>query len=274
MTFLKRIHRNSVQLSAPPLIRAPSRCGFTLVELLVVIAIIALLAALVLPALSNAKQKAQSAQCINNLRQEGLGYRMEVDDNSGMALQFWHPWWVGWMGLRRTKICPLAPPRPTPVREFWTGTVWAAWEMRDENQIMTCAGSYSVNDWLGDVVWDNLGIHPLNFRTETDISYPANTPLMADATDPYAGGTADAPPPRNLVGNPPYLNPTIQAYVIPRHGSRPSVIPTDHPLEEKLPGAINMAFYDGHVEQVQLERLWSFHWHKDYIPPVKRPGLK
>ena len=29
-----------------------------------------------------------------------------------------------------------------------------------------------------------------------------------------------------------------------------------------------------HVEQVQLERLWSFNWHKDYIAPEKRPGLR
>ena len=43
---------------------------------------------------------------------------------------------------------------------------------------------------------------------------------------------------------------------------------------QKLPGAINFAFYDGHVEQVQLERLWSLYWHKDYVAPEKRPGLK
>ncbi len=49
------------------------RQGFTLIELLVVIAIIAVLIALLLPAVQAAREAARRAQCVNNLKQIGLG---------------------------------------------------------------------------------------------------------------------------------------------------------------------------------------------------------
>lgn len=62
------------------------REGFTLTELLIVIAIIAILVALLLPTLSGAKERAQRATCLNNLKQLQLCWNLYITDSGGKVV--------------------------------------------------------------------------------------------------------------------------------------------------------------------------------------------
>jgi prepilin-type N-terminal cleavage/methylation domain-containing protein/prepilin-type processing-associated H-X9-DG protein len=73
--------------------------GFTLIELLVVLAVIAILAMMVYPGGPKDKARALRIQCINNLKQNGLAFRvwagdhgdkypMEISETNGGAMEF------------------------------------------------------------------------------------------------------------------------------------------------------------------------------------------
>ncbi len=69
----------------PPASRA--RRAFTLIELLVVIAILLILAGMLLPALSSAQANSKRASCLQNLKQQKIGYQMYAADNLGKLVQ-------------------------------------------------------------------------------------------------------------------------------------------------------------------------------------------
>jgi len=93
---------------------AEKRTGFTLIELLVVVAIIAILAAMLLPALSQARERARQATCISNLKQISVVFFMYIQDEKELFPGACNTPQPAWQGRRFAAILSdyLEPSRP------------------------------------------------------------------------------------------------------------------------------------------------------------------
>jgi prepilin-type N-terminal cleavage/methylation domain-containing protein/prepilin-type processing-associated H-X9-DG protein len=264
---------------------SPARTGaFTLIELLVVVLIIAILAALLLPALARSKLNAQRINCVSNLKQINLASVNYRTENKGKMVDYYTGTWTTTMftdfaGVTNVLVCPSAP-RQTPGQLAVNGQgpdngkADLAW-WKDSTGVGIEQASYMFNGWFytsgGAALEGNAQQLAMYFPNESNVEQPSHTVLFGDGiwiegwpyeendigdpTDLYNG---DA----NATGGP---DAGIGRMMINRHGDIPPSQANraqENTPGQPFPGAINIAFFDGHVDLMQL---WQWNNNGQYL---------
>ena len=246
--------------------------GFTLTEVLVVVGLISVLISLILPVVVKVRAAANSARCMSNLRQLGVGWSMYLAENYGRVPEYiWHTpatpdvaWKAYWLGILDhygirdgVLICPAAP-EPTDIAAAsgygdathnWTGRYASNGSVVRFNEVTYRDGSYGYNRYL------TVGGHFAgSASTILALRSPSHTPVFLDCIDvdtiPNNGSPgAPALPPPDLSGaHVTPGSPDHWKFLIARHGR-----------------GINVCMADNSVAWVPLEDTYMLCWTNDWV---------
>ncbi len=265
------------------------RGGFTLVELLTVIGIIGVLVAILLPALSQARQRAQAVKCASNMRQIAAGWMMYADGHRGAIVParvpnlgaarnvYWigngdcyRPRWYSLMGAQTGLYCYRVP-SPLQVDENTKAV---------DNPVFLCPSEperissrhypYGYNhQFLGNArnkVGTPTGVvNPIYYPVKVSRIAASETVMFADAMGTAAGKPAGQRHGYNGDGNnidnlahgnhgftldPPRLTPDCDRCDDNNRADENRSAP-----DPRHNGRANVAFCDGHVEALTLRDL-------------------
>jgi prepilin-type N-terminal cleavage/methylation domain-containing protein len=169
-----------------------AQTAFTLIELLVVIAIIALLASMLLPALNNAKLKAQNTRCISQLRQSSVAMQLYLPDFGERF--FWTSTnvntegmeWFVWAGRTTNNLSNqqggIFNRVDRPLNHYGLNEKVVTCPL-DQGRVDTLP--HTLFDWVGNSYMFNAVGYPtgaggLDGQKSTAVSSPARTVLFAD----------------------------------------------------------------------------------------------
>lgn len=243
--------------------------GFTLIELLVVIAIIAILASMLLPALSKAKAKAQTAKCSSNMKNWSYATIMYLSDfndrlplfgdlSSDYRKPFWH-----------AKLAPYVA-KNTQAGELFNQTEIYSYELR------RCPGGNFApppfsrvttkewNCWIGANFggFGNPLTAPFYYGDRTppllvsSIPNPADAMLFMDTVTHYVYSPVESSFRFTLDLNRDGMADTMPQYPdMPFNFGRPTV----------HNNGANLTLLDGHVERVGFKKLWQIDASKKVV---------
>src|SRR5262249_47637635 len=175
-------------------------------------------------------------------------------------------------------ICPSAPEVKDPNARVnpgagFEGTIASAWVHSNwfNNDVghlgippSKRVSSYALNAHLivpsliTGYSYPQMMMQQEDFVSENQVVRSVLTPVLGDGSWWWPRPHATDPPPTDLYGALP--DGTMRDFAMPRHGNRPRPVPRDWPRNQRLPGAVNLTFFDGHSELVKLDNLWQLYW--------------
>jgi prepilin-type N-terminal cleavage/methylation domain-containing protein/prepilin-type processing-associated H-X9-DG protein len=190
-------------------------------------------------------------------------------------------------GPQQVILCPMAK-IPPPSTGDVAGQFNQAWSYPETGGTGTTNiyGGYMFNGWFyagqkgtvnggGGGSFASVGVLNANtYMKDSLVRHPAQTPIFSDGvwpdgwpepadsycSDLQTGNIGGADAGTGAGGGPQGM----QRIFIARHG--PQYVPSPPTSVNKLqlwPGGINMALFDGHVENTSLNFLWNYYWSYD-----------